>query len=107
MFQDQDIREPSVLLRKLQGIGLMEAIYAGTTRHYRGDMNFAKDSLFCEYAYFYNLDLNIIEFWEGFQRTPPDKFSLFTTFGQDKNDDGYSNQVGRIFNTYKNTARLD
>lgn len=32
--------------------------------------NFIKDSLFCEYAYIINLDDEVLEFYEGFQKKP-------------------------------------
>lgn len=34
------------------------------------DASFIKDSLFCEWGYIINLDKNVLEVWEGFQKKP-------------------------------------
>jgi hypothetical protein len=54
------------LLRKLQGVGILEAIYSGKVSHMINSFSFLKDSLFCEYAYIINLDTGFLEFYEGF-----------------------------------------
>lgn len=47
-------------------------------------INFIKDSLFCEWAYFYNKDTDEFEVWKGFQKQPyPENL-----FGQEQ-EDGY------------------
>ena len=48
-------------------------------------IRFIHNSLFCEWAYFYNLDNKEFEIWKGFQ-TKPDKSN---PFGQNSNEDGY------------------
>jgi hypothetical protein len=69
------------LLRGLQGkLGLMmkEGIMVG-------DNDFILDSLFCEWAYIFNVDDKTFEIYQGFQLTPP-------TFGRYKDapaDRGY------------------
>lgn len=56
------------LLRKLQGIGILKAIYEGKLSHMIDNFSFLKDSLFCEYAYIINLDDNRLEFYDGFNK---------------------------------------
>lgn len=61
------VTEPYALFRHLQGMGLMEHLYLGNIEHYRDQMDFINDSLFCEYAWFFNLDTMMFEGWKGFQ----------------------------------------
>ena len=49
------------------------------------NIDFIKDSLFCEYAYIINLDTEMLEFYEGFQKEPQDG----NCFGEKPNDSGY------------------
>lgn len=58
------------LLRDWQGIQTLEGIADGQLRHLPESVSFIQDSLFCEYAYLLDLDRNVLEFWEGFQRSP-------------------------------------
>lgn len=48
-------------------------------------IEFIKDSLFCEWAYFYDKDNRIFEIWKGFQKIPDPN----NPFGQEQNEDGY------------------
>jgi hypothetical protein len=49
------------------------------------EIGFIRDSLFCEWAYFYDKDKKIFEIWKGFQKIPdPDN-----PFGQERSEDGY------------------
>lgn len=48
-------------------------------------IDFIKDSLFCEWAYFYDIDNKIFEIWKGFQREPDPT----NPFGQEKSDNAY------------------
>jgi hypothetical protein len=54
------------LLRNLQGVAILEAIYSGKVSHMINSFSFLKDSLFCEYAYIINLDSGYLEFYQGF-----------------------------------------
>ncbi len=45
------------------------------------NISFIRNSLFCEWAYFYDIDNNIFEIWKGFQ-TKPDPTN---PFGQELN----------------------
>ena len=57
------------LLRECQGD--LECLAKAKDHAYMTNgQNFIKDSLFCEYAYIINLDDEVLEFWEGFQRVP-------------------------------------
>lgn len=57
------------LLRNCQGD--LECLANAETHAYMIDNNdFIKDSLFCEYAYIINLDDEVLEFYEGFQKSP-------------------------------------
>ena len=57
------------LLRNIQG-DLEELNKAKEQAYMIDNHNFIKDSLWCEYAYIINLDDKILEFYEGFQKTP-------------------------------------
>ena len=48
-------------------------------------IDFIRDSLFCEWAYFYDRDTGVFEIWKGFQKVPDPQ----NPFGQEKDDDGY------------------
>lgn len=49
------------------------------------DIDFIKDSLFCEYGYIINLDTHCLEYWIGFQHQPDPS----NRYGQDNRDDYY------------------
>ena len=48
-------------------------------------INFIKDSLFCEYAYIYDIDSEILGFYKGFQHIPQES----NPYGCEPDDDGY------------------
>lgn len=57
------------LLRNCQGN--LECLSNAKEHAYMIDnRDFIKGSLFCEYAYIINLDDEVLEFWEGFQKKP-------------------------------------
>jgi hypothetical protein len=58
------------LLRNLQGVAYLRAILNGDCQHWIDEMDFLKDSLFCEYAYILNLDDGTLEFYKGFNQGP-------------------------------------
>ena len=62
----------------LSGYGL----YENTSQD---NINFIKDSLFCEWAYFYDKDNRIFEIWQGFQKQPDPT----NPFGQNCDEQGY------------------
>lgn len=49
------------------------------------DIDFIKNSLFCEYAYIVNIDDEILEFYKGFQHKPQEN----NRYGQKADEDGY------------------
>ncbi len=49
------------------------------------DISFLMDSLFCEWAYFFDRDDRIFEIWRGFQTEPDPQ----NPYGQSKNGDYY------------------
>ena len=51
------------LLRNVQGD--LEALYNSPVAYMIDNSDFIKDSLFCEYAYIINLDINALEFYVG------------------------------------------
>jgi len=55
----------------------------------QNSQEFAKDGLFCEFAYVLDLDKNVLEVYEGFNRGEPGRF------GNEANEDGYK-PVGLI-----------
>lgn len=58
------------LLRNVQGAAALPAIENGTLKHMIDSTDFAKDSLFCEWAYFVDFEQNVLETWRGFQTEP-------------------------------------
>lgn len=59
------------LLRKLQGTGYYWAITEGMLEHMPDNIDFIRDSLFCEYAYIINLDDMTLELYCGWQKKMP------------------------------------
>jgi hypothetical protein len=72
------------LLRETQG---NLAAYRDTDLPFMIDnKDFMKDSLFCEWAYIYNLDEGVLEVYKGFQNTPQDNRYIIhssRSFGSD------------------------
>ena len=72
------------LLRECQGAKALPLICTGELQHIVDDTNFAKQSLFCEWAYFIDFEKRVLETWRGFQnQVSPDN-----PFGQEMKD-GY------------------
>ena len=61
------------------------AVDYGKTVYVDNYTDFIKDSLFCEYAYIYDVDSRALEFYDGFQKVPQ-KSNLY---GCELNEDGY------------------
>lgn len=51
-------------------------------RNLRDSLSFAKDSLYCEWAYVIDLDKEVLEVYKGFQETKPPKNNRFGTRGK-------------------------
>jgi hypothetical protein len=60
------------LLRNLQGNfkEYQKCIDSNSKIYMTDSIDFIQDSLFCEYAYIINLDDEVLEFYEGFQKEP-------------------------------------
>ena len=56
------------LLRNLQGT--LKPYLTNEVNLMIDSESFLEDSLFCEWAYIINLDKEVLEIWEGFQKTP-------------------------------------
>ena len=57
-------------------------MFHDTSKH---GIDFIKDSLFCEWAYFYDKDNRVFEIWKGFQKEPDPT----NPFGQEKSENAY------------------
>lgn len=74
------------LLRYLQGPEEYTKAIRGNYKIYiQNEINFIKDSLFCEYAYIYNIDDDALEFYIGFQKKPQED----NPFGTQSDGHGY------------------
>lgn len=51
----------------------------------KDSIDFINDSLFCEWAYFYDIDNKVFEIWQGFQK----QSDPTNPFGQNCDDQGY------------------
>lgn len=57
------------------------------------DNNFIKDSLWCEYAYIINLDDEVLEFYEGFQKQPQPE----NRYGTESRSGYYPCKLSKVF----------
>jgi hypothetical protein len=75
------------LLRHLQGNfdNYDECINDNKQIFMKDNVSFITDSLFCEFAYIINLDDNVLEFYQGFQRIP----QKGNRYGTSADDSGY------------------
>lgn len=75
------------LLRNLQGNfnAYTKCIEDNTKVFMTNGSDFIQDSLFCEYAYIINLDDEVLEFYEGFQKEP----QVDNRYGTTPDDNGY------------------
>lgn len=64
---------------------MLKMMECGEKIYLENSVNFLKDSLFCEYAYIYNIDTEKLEFYTGFQTTPQPGNPL----GEEPNEGGY------------------
>jgi hypothetical protein len=61
------------------------AVDHGKTVYVENYTDFIKDSLFCEYAYIYDIDSEVLELYKGFQHEPQES----NPYGCEKDEDGY------------------
>ena len=79
---DQELNSWYCLLRKIQGVGILEQIRLGNVEHMINSNDFIKDSLFCEYAYIINLDTMKLEMYKGFQKGRNGKYKPCKKVGE-------------------------
>jgi hypothetical protein len=65
---NQEVKTYYQLLRNVQGT--LKPYLTGEVNLMIDNEKFLKDSLFCEWAYIINLDKEVLEVWEGFQKKP-------------------------------------
>ena len=88
--------------RDLSGANLLRSIQAGTVLWSRPDLNFAADSLFCEWCYVLDLDKNTFESYEGFNTTPIPAGERFASLSPKKYSGDDSNYYPvRLLKSYK------
>lgn len=71
------------LTRELQGE--LEQLYKCDFAYMIEYLGFIKNSLFCEYAYIIDIDEEVLEFYEGFQKEP----QVGNRYGVEANGSGY------------------
>jgi hypothetical protein len=70
---------------------IIEWIQEGKISAVQNDLNFAADSLFCEWAYVLDLDKNLLEVFEGFNKNPLEEDERFK-FLEGKTDQDYRDE---------------
>ena len=78
------------------GANVLEAILNGSVTELQNEINFAGDSLFCEWAYVIDLDKNQLEVYRGFNKEPLLKNDRFK-FLEDKKKEYYPIKLAAIF----------
>jgi len=74
------------LSRDPSGADILRLIQEGKCEWSNPEVNFAADSLFCEWAYVIDLDKNTFEIYEGFNKTPLDSTERFAFLPQEQPD---------------------
>lgn len=89
------------LLRRLQGnfVHYLRAVKDNEEIFMIDDMDFIKDSLFCEYAYIADLDTGKFEVYKGYQKKP----QKGNRYGTSPDEDGY--YPCRLWKTYSLAAK--
>jgi len=78
------------LSRNMGGEELLELIIQGKTNETMLDIEFAADSLFCEWAYVVDLDKKVLEVYQGFNTKPLSKRERFYSLqGKEEPGSGY------------------
>jgi hypothetical protein len=67
---------------------ILDLVYSKGVREIENSLDFAADSLFCEWAYVLDLDNEKLEVYQGFNKTPLTDSDRFY-FLQDKSEKGY------------------
>lgn len=87
----QRFAEKYPLLHRDIGYGIIEYLSTEVKEEVltSSSLDFAQDSLFCEYAYVIDLDKMTFEVFEGFNSEPLDQSERFFSIGDDDNSGGY------------------
>jgi len=75
------------LSRDPSGADILRLIQAGKCEWSKPEVNFAADSLFCEWAYVIDLDKNTFEIYEGFNKAPLPAGERFEFLPKDQDGD--------------------
>jgi hypothetical protein len=59
------------------GAGVLQLIYDGDATQLGDSLSFAGDSLFCEFAYVVNMDTEMLEIYQGYNKEPLDLSERF------------------------------
>lgn len=82
------------LLYGLQDIeSFQKAVDEGVPVFIENYISFIRDSLFCEYAYIYDLDSESLEFYIGFQKVPDEN----NIYGQRENEGYFPCRLAHVF----------
>lgn len=81
MQQAEKRKELFPHLSRDTGAGILDMIATGEITVVKSSLGFAKDGLFCEWAYVLDLDNEVLEVYQGFQKeptTPMDRFHFLS-----------------------------
>jgi hypothetical protein len=79
-------------LTRDNGADILNMVYAAEGDELiwlNNSVDFAADSLFCEWAYLIDLDKNVLEVYQGFNTNPLDKDQRFSNMSKDREDSEY------------------
>lgn len=78
------------------GVDILSVIYKKNGCNLVNEIEFAADSLFCEWAYVVNLDTNCLEIYRGFNKTPLVKGERFFDLNGKSTDHYYPVKLVKI-----------
>jgi hypothetical protein len=79
-------------LTRDNGADILNMVYAAEGDELiwlNNSVDFAADSLFCEWAYLIDLDKNVLEVYQGFNNKPLNKDQRFSNMPKDREDSEY------------------
>lgn len=84
-----------LLSRDTNGAAILKYLNDPDYGHYgmKNDLDFAADSLFCEWCYFIDFDSNVLEVYQGFNHEPLAEGERFYL----KNDEGHKAAGGEMY----------
>ena len=81
------------LLRNTQGADGLERVFEGELPYWTDDSEFAKESMYCEFAYVLDLDNMTLDVFKGYQTEPQEGNPFGTEPHQDVYDNGQKGEV--------------